>query len=238
MVKSQSSLLIATLAVVFLGSCAATAWADIAPGRRTERPRPLPAPQNQATLEVVSQPNGGPIRLEIPAHLVQQPGPPGAGAERGSLLPVAWRTMVSGLALTLALGWAGIWLARRSGLATQPQARRALIGTTAGLAVLASLATVALVAQANFAPPRPEPRPQPNPLTVEVVVVPRGNSVRLFVSPAQARHIQAGSNAAGATRSEPTTRSAPPNPAPPVEAPSKSVQPSLQPKAVQPRAVP
>jgi hypothetical protein len=200
--------LVFSLAVLALMVAPLAALADIpGPGPRPRRPvEREPAPVKAgAPLEVVLQEGDKPLKLEIPRGLL----PKEVAAKRGGVFGGldGFRTVVAGLALSLAVAVAGVWLARRFAVAgSRPLPKAATVAT---IAVLVVAGFAVATAWADLIPPGAGPRSRPRPvpaaagLTIQIEVVEGGDKIVLHASPADLAKM-------AARKAEPRFGSAPP----------------------------
>lgn len=183
---------LALLAALALGGACA---ADIPPPPghpRARRPRP---PQGaEAVLQIIPSPTGDQARLVIPRAALSGLKTGAAGSEPDSSAGMAGvQTVVAGTALSLAMAFAGLWLARK---------RRRLSAGIAAMVVCAAggAGITATRALANAAPSFAQPKSDANPaaipsggsrINVRLVVVDGGDAIKLYL-PASANADKSG----------------------------------------------
>lgn len=179
-----------SLAVLSLVLVPLTASADIpGPGPRPRPPRPRPTEpvvrDGAVPLEVVVDDGDKSLRLEIPKGMLPKEAGGRAGGAFGGLGDL--RTIISGLALSLAAVVGGLWLVRRWSATNQkplPKLATASVVVTiivAGLAVATAWADLLPPGGGGRRPPRPAPAEG---LSIQIVVVEKGDKVVLHASPA------------------------------------------------------
>ena len=171
-------------AVALVGFTPPTVRADEALPRRELDAAALGAP-----LDVVLLQAGEPMRLEIPKELLPK-NEAGQGAEKEAGLIGGidgLRTVISGVAMSLAIAIGGLWFVRRLRTPGVPLPRGTAAVVAVGLLTSLAIAT----AWADIPPPsgtrggKPRPRPEPvNSLTLKVVVVDEGERIVLHASAA------------------------------------------------------
>lgn len=187
-----------TLGCLSLVLAPLVASADIpGPGPRPRPPRPRPTEpvlrDQAAPLEVVLEDGEGPLRLEIPKGLLPKEVGGKAGGALGGLGDL--RTILSGLALSLAVVVGGLWAVRRFGLTgSKPIPRIASAGAivtivVAGLAVATAWADLLPPGVGQRRPPRPVPAEG---LSIQIVIVEKGEKVVLHASPGDVAKMVAG----------------------------------------------
>ncbi len=215
--------------LMVFGCLLSTASADLAAPRL--RPRPQPQPVAGATLLVVvdAQYEKAP-KLLIPAKTLQGGQAVREGAQQvGQAGPLKIRTIMAGLALSVALALGGVmaWRSRRGRI------------WGLGIALVGFFFTGVLgdswAAWGNAPPPRPplrKPAPPVAPMLqvngLQVQVVPQGNAVKLLIGPRLA--VQLGQQAGGRIPiprplPQPVPRAVPPQPVPPQAAPPQGAAP-------------
>lgn len=142
------------IAAVLIASTALLAFADIAPGPRVKKP-----PTVATDMDIRLDPLATEAKLIIPASQLRQlraeledldPENTAAAATTGTNTSLPTQTIVSGLLLSLAFVFGGLWLARNRHIAIRSKA----MGAVALLAISGSAASYLY---ANAGPP-PEAR--------------------------------------------------------------------------------